>query len=111
MADDVDSTGVPAAGEDDQPALADVYDEGLVVDHQGIVLPGLAGPRLMRGRHAVFEVGHAVDLAGDQDAPVDEQRGLLPLDESETFGGQRARIEGRHLRGLGTRWDQPAAGP
>ena len=93
----------PAAGEDDEPAVADVHDQGLVVDDEGIVLPGLAGPRLMCGRHAVFVVGHPVNLTGDQHAAVDEQRRLLPLDEGETLGGERARIKRRQLHGLGTR--------
>jgi MFS family permease len=87
---DVDRPRVPAAGEHDQAAVADVHDQRLVVDHQRVVGPGHAVPRLVRGGHPALEVGGAVDLAGDQHAAVHEQRRLTPLDEREPLAVQGA---------------------
>jgi hypothetical protein len=50
--------------------------------------------------HAVFEVGGAVDLPGDQDRAVDEQRRLAALDHVEAFAGQRTFAECRPVVGL-----------
>ena len=71
--DDVDRAGVRAAGEHHEAAPADLHDEGLIVDDQGVVLPGRAGPLLVGRGHAVLELGGPVDLPSDQHAPVREQ--------------------------------------
>ena len=65
--DDVDGAGVRAAGHDDQAFAAHIDYEGLVVADQRVGFPRCAGPMLVGWGHAVFEVGGAVDLTGDQD--------------------------------------------
>src|SRR5215469_9102641 len=103
VADDVDSASVPAAGHDDQALVAHVHDEGLVVEDQRVRFPLCAGPVLVCRGHAVFEVGCAVDLTGDQDGAVDEQGRLATLDHFEAFAGQRTFAECRPVV-------EPAAG-
>ena len=71
----------------------------------------LVVPRLVGRRHAGFEVGGAVDLAGDEHAAVDQQRGLTALDDLEPLALQGPAAQGRQLHGLGTRDGQPPAGP
>ena len=44
---------------------------------------------------AVFEVGGAVDLSGDQDGAVEEQGRLAALDHVEALAGQRMLAECR----------------
>lgn len=90
---DVDRARVPAAGEHDQATVAHVHDERLVVDHQRVVGPGRAVPRLVGGRHPALELRGAVDLAGDEHAAVHEQRRLAPLDQREPLAVQGARAE------------------
>jgi hypothetical protein len=109
--DDVDGAGVPAAGHDDQSPAAHVHDEGLVVEDQRVGFPRGAGPLLVGGGHAVFEVGGAVDLAGDQDGAAGEQRRLAALDHVEALAGQRALAEGRKVVGPAAGQGEAAAGP
>ena len=65
-----------------RPTATDIDDEGLVVEDQGVGLPAMLAVRLVGGK-AVLEVGRAVDLAGDQQAVVEEDRWLTPLDHRE----------------------------
>ena len=111
VADDVDGAGVPAAGHDDQPLAAHVHDEGLVVEDQRVGFPRCAGPVLVCWGHAVFEVGGAVDLTGDQDGAVDEQGRLAALDHVEALAGQRTFAECRPVVGPAAGQGEAAAGP
>ncbi len=98
VAGDVDGAGVPAAGEHDEPTVADVHHERLVVEDQRIGFPLVAGEPLVEG-HALLEVGGAVDLAGDQHRLVEQQRSLAPLDHLEPLVLQRARRQRGELDG------------
>jgi hypothetical protein len=69
---DVDGAGVAAAGEHDQSPAPHVYDECLVVDDQRVGLPATVALGLVE-RHALFELGRAVDLAGDEHAAVQQE--------------------------------------
>jgi len=69
---DVDRAGVATAGQHDQTPAPHVYDEGLVVDDQRVGLPAPVAPGLVEG-HALFELGRAVDLTGDQHAAVQQE--------------------------------------
>jgi uncharacterized membrane protein len=111
VADDVDGAGVPAAGHDDQSLAAHVHDEGLVVEDQRVGFPRCAGPVLVCRGHAVFEVGGAVDLTGDQDGAVDEQGRLAALDHVEALAGQRTFAECRPVVGPTAGPGEAAAGP
>jgi len=109
--DDVDGAGVAAAGHDDQSLAAQVHHQGLVVQDQRVGFPGGAGPVLVGGGHAVFEVGGAVDLAGDQDGAVEEQGRLAAPDHVEALAGQRVLAEGGPVAGPAAGPGQAAAGP
>jgi len=109
--DDVHRARVPAAGDDDQPAAAHVHDQRLVVDHQGVVRPGSAVPRLVGGRHPALELRGAVDLAGEEHAAVDEQRRLAALDHREPLAVQGAGAQRGHLPRVLAGHRLPTAGP
>src|SRR6185437_13402242 len=111
VADDVDGAGVPAAGDDDQSLAAHVHDEGLVVEDQRVGFPRGAGPVLVCGGHAVFEVGGAVNLTGDQEGAVGEQGRLAALDHLEAVAGQRMFAECRPVVGPTAGQGEAAAGP
>src|SRR5215831_14023020 len=89
MPHDVHGAGVAAACHDHQTLVADVYNECLVVQYQRIRLPRRPGPSLMHRRHAVLEVGRPIDLTGDQDRTVQQQRWLAALDDLESLVSQR----------------------
>jgi hypothetical protein len=59
----------------------------------------------------VLELGGPVDLAGDQQAVVDEQRGLAALDDGEPLAGQRSPAEGGQGLGLAPGDGDPPTGP
>lgn len=80
LADDIDDPGVAAPRKHHQPVTGDMDDEGLIVEDERVGCPGPIGERLMK-RHAVFEVGGAIDLAGDQHGIVEQQRGLAAFDD------------------------------
>jgi hypothetical protein len=80
VADDIDDPGVAAPRKHHQPVTGDMDDEGLIVEDERVGCPGPIGERLMK-RHAVFEVGGAIDLAGDQHGIVEQQRGLAAFDD------------------------------
>ena len=109
--DDVHRARVPATGDDDQPAAAHVHDQRLVVDHQGVVRPGPAVPRLVGGRHPALELRGAVDLAGEEHAAVDEQRRLAALDHREPLAVQGAGAQRGHLPRVLAGQRLPTAGP
>jgi hypothetical protein len=64
VAGNVDHTGVAAPGEDHQAFALQVQDEGLVVKNEGIGLPLVVEPRLLRGE-ARFVPGGARNFTGD----------------------------------------------
>src|SRR4051794_5566408 len=103
VADDVDGAGVTAAGKYDESSSAKVNDEGLVVYHLRIGLPVLAVPGLVGGRHAVLELGGPVDLTGDQNGLVEQERRLSPLDEHEALHLERLLAEGGKQVWVGAR--------
>ena len=109
--DDVHRARVPAAGDDDQAAAAHVHDQRLVVDHQGVVHPGLPVPRLVGGRHPALELRGAVDLAGEEHAAVDEQRRLPALDHREPLAVQCAGAQRGQLPRVLAGHRLPTAGP
>src|SRR6266481_4698125 len=111
VADDVDGAGVPAAGHDDQSLAAHFRDQGLVVEDQRVGFPRCAGPVLVCRGHAVFEVGGAVDLTGDQDGAAGEQGRLAALDHVEALAGQRSFAECRPVVGPAAGQGEAAAGP
>jgi hypothetical protein len=61
--------------------------------------------------HAVFEVGGAVDLTGDQDGAAGEQGRLAALDHVEALAGQRTLAERRPVVGSAAGQGESAAGP
>ena len=67
-------------------------------------------PGLMLRRHAVLELGHAVHLAGDQNAP-DQQRRLPPFDHLEPLVLEGAPRQGGHLQNPAAGQLQAPAGP
>ncbi len=82
---DVHRAAVTAPRQYDKSLASNMDDECLVIEHQPIVPPLLAVPRLMRRRHPSLELSGAIDLAGYEDGAVDEQRRLPPLDDFETL--------------------------
>jgi hypothetical protein len=74
-----------------------VHHERLVVEYQRIGLPAPVPLGFVIG-HALFEVGGAVDLAGDENAVIQKERWLAAL-ESEALhvvrhpAGRHARVE------------------
>ena len=60
---------------------------------------------------ALLELGRAVDLAGDQQRAVEQERGLLLLDDLEAGALERAAARGRQLDRLAARQRDPAAAP
>jgi hypothetical protein len=71
MPRDVDGTGVAASGEHDQATPPHVHGERLVVEDQRIGLPAPIPVRFVEGQ-TLLEVGGAVDLAGDEDAAIQQ---------------------------------------
>ena len=72
VADDVDDSGVPAAGEHYKTMAGDVEDEGLVIQNQWVGHPALVGEHLVEA-HPVFKVGGPVHLAGNEHRIVEHQ--------------------------------------
>ena len=109
---DVDGSGVAATGEDHQPATAHVDHQCLVVDDIGIVVatPCRSQASWAAGMPSLV-LGGSVDLAGDQDTVVNQERWLTPLYEREAFGFQSPPAQRRHLQRLGAGDGQSAAGP
>ena len=64
-------------------------DERLIIEYQRVGSPCRVGPALMRWGHAAFEVGSPVDLAGDQDRAVEQERWLTALDHIEALACER----------------------
>ena len=80
IAQDVDDPRVAAAGQDNEAMASDGGHERLVVEDQRVGLPGSVPVRLVDGEPAL-ELGRAVDLTGDQQRPVEQERRLLLLDD------------------------------
>ena len=110
VAADVDHAGVPAAGEDDEPAPGDVGDQCLVVQDQRVGLPAAAAPGLVDGE-PLLEAGDAVDLAGDQHRPVIQERRLPLLDDVKARFVQGAAAGGGQLERLTAGDGQAPPGP
>jgi hypothetical protein len=109
----VHDAGVAARGEYDKALAGHVRDQRLVIQDQrvGLPLPVTAG---LRDRKAAPEAQRAVDLAGNQQRPVQQKRGLLLLDDLKA-GALEAAAAGR-LEPSPTRVSRPraanaAAGP
>ena len=101
---------MPAAGEDHQAAPAHVRHEGLVVEDQRVGMPLRVSEGLVDGE-ALLELRAAVDLAGDQHRAVEEERGLLLLDDLEAGSLERASARGGQLDGLAAGQGDPAPAP
>ncbi len=69
---DVDGAGVCTAGQDHETLASKMNHHGLIIDNERVWLPGGSGPRLMRRRHSVLEIGRSVHLTGDQDRALDQ---------------------------------------
>src|SRR5471030_1308824 len=108
---DVHRAAVTTARQYDKPLAPNMDDECLVIEHQWIVPPLLAVPRLMRWRHPLLELSGAIDLAGDEDSAVDKQRRLPSLDDFETLPVQRPLTERRHVERVDARHGKSAASP
>ena len=87
-----------------------MQDDCLIVVHGMVGLPATVLPFLMGGGHAHLEVGGPVDLAGDQQLAVQQERRLPVLDDHEPHALDRlpARV-GQFERPI--RSDQAAFGP
>src|SRR3954470_7661739 len=79
---DVDDPRVAAARQNDEALAADGGHERLVVENQGVGLPGSVPVRLVTWKPAL-EIGSAVDLTGDEQRPVEQERRLLLFDDVE----------------------------
>ncbi len=106
--DDVDDPGVAAAGEHDEPAVPDVDDDRLVVVHDLVRPPGAVAERLVRRRHAGLERRRAVDLAGDQQHPVQQERRLPAFHDREPGTLDSGPARRRQLQRPVGRDDPPA---
>ena len=110
MPHDVDHAGMPAPGDDDEPAAGHVHDQRLVVEDQRVRLPAPVPQRLV-DREALLEVGRTRHLAGDQHAAGEQERRLRPLDDVEADALQRAAAGGRQLPRLAAGQRDPPARP
>src|SRR4051794_13029103 len=81
----IDRAGVRTAGEDHETSTADVDDQRLVVPDHRIRLPTSVAARLV-DRKPALEVGHALDLARDEDLSVEQQTLGARLDHFEPLG-------------------------
>ncbi len=75
VAADIDHAGMPAPGEDDQPAPGDVGDQRLVVQYQRVRFPAFAAPGLVN-RESFLKAGDPVNLPRDQHRPIEQERRL-----------------------------------
>ena len=101
---------VTAAGEGDEPFPGHVDDERLVIEDQRIGLPCPAPTRLME-REAAFERVGGIDLAGDEDRPVEQKARLSSLDDVEAALLQGATARGGHVDRPRTGDGDAALGP
>ena len=81
----VDHAGVRAAGDDHQALATHVDDERLVVPDHRVGLPSGTVARLV-DRQAGFELGHSLDLPGDEDGAVEQEALRALLDDLEPLG-------------------------
>jgi hypothetical protein len=88
IANDVDDTGMTAAGQHHEASSPQMGHQRLVVYDRRIVVPTVAVPGLVRRRHAEFKIGRALDLAGYQNAPVGEQGRPAALGHFEALFAQ-----------------------
>ena len=84
--------------------------ERLIVEDQRVRLPGSTPVRLVDGEPAL-ELGRAVDLAGDEQRSVEQERRLLLLDDVEAGPLEGALARRRQLHRLVARERKPSPGP
>src|SRR3954453_19564187 len=107
---DVDDPRVAAARENDETMAADAGDERLVVENQGVGLPASVPVRLGAGE-AALEIGGAVNLTGDEQRPVEQERRLLLFDDFEAGTAQGALAGRRQVDRVAAREREPSPGP
>ena len=87
MSGDVHRTGMPTSGHHDKPPASDMHHQRLLVGNQRIRFPPPVAPGFMVGK-TPLEFRGAVNLAGDQNRTIEEQRRLPPFDYLEALGLQ-----------------------
>src|SRR6188472_4335075 len=111
VAERVDQSRVAAAGENDEPAPADFGDDRLVIEDQRVALPAAGSLGLMGGRGPALEAGRPIDLAGDEQRAVEQERRLLALDDLEAGTLERASAGRRKRERLAALDRDPPPGP
>ena len=109
VAEDVHDARVAAAGEDDEALAAHVRDQRLVVEDQRVGLPAAVAVGLETAG-PLLELGRAVDLAGDQQRAVEQERRLPLLDDLEARALERALARRRQLDRRRCRASRPGGG-
>jgi hypothetical protein len=118
VADDVHDPRVPAAGEDDDAAAADVRHQRLVVEDQRVGLPAAFPVGLVDRARVELEPAHVLDEAIRREASVeqdaDDPPRLLDLDQAgeavfppERVAGLARLEEARRDRGFDRARDRP----
>jgi hypothetical protein len=80
-----------------------MHDKRLIVDDLGIVCPSFSVPRLVAWRHPELEVCRPVDLARNQHAAIEQQRGHPPLYHIESIVKESPLAHGREDPGVSSR--------
>ena len=86
-----------APGEDHQPLVRDIHDLGLVVCQVWFRRPAFGAERLVRRRHPRLEVRPAGDLPGQEEGILEQEGGVVCVDQLEAGAGQ-GRRRGRRQR-------------
>ena len=102
---DVDDPGVATAGQDHESAVGETHHECLVVEDQRVGLPAAVHMCLVSGE-ARLERRRAIDLARHEHRAVEQEGGLLLLDDLEARAlecGAAGRGQLARRRGPGSR--------
>jgi hypothetical protein len=93
MPEDVNYACMSAAGRYHQSFLANMYDQGLIIIHPGIRLPGAIDLRLLILESLLKNRG-ALDLSRDKQFAIDEKRGATLYQQFDPFPFQVVQRRG-----------------
>src|SRR6185312_3635417 len=84
--------------------------QGLVVEHKRVRLPGFRQPGLLR-REPWLVAGHPRHLARDKYRAIQQEAGLLLLNDLEPGAAERLAAGGGYLARIRSWYDDPSASP